>query len=108
MPASFSPDSTLSAMILLQASICLSVGVVAVVQSGPSWVFCARAGQSAPPSSTSAASAATRDRRMLLRPGEVNFAEQRRVAPRHLLVIRCGDDVGAHPRQHLLHFDARC
>src|SRR4051794_39544274 len=37
MVASFSPENTFSARILLQASICWSAGVVSVVQSGPSW-----------------------------------------------------------------------
>src|SRR5882757_1038274 len=37
MVASFSPENTFSAMILVQASIIWSAGVVSVVQSGPSW-----------------------------------------------------------------------
>ncbi|SDF37625.1 hypothetical protein SAMN05216337_105318 [Bradyrhizobium brasilense] len=37
MVASFSPENTFSAMILAQASIIWSAGVVSVVQSGPSW-----------------------------------------------------------------------
>jgi hypothetical protein len=38
MVASCCPENTFSAMILLQASICASAGVVSVVQSGPSWL----------------------------------------------------------------------
>ena len=38
--ASFSPENTFSAMILLQALICWSAGVVSVVQSGPNCERC--------------------------------------------------------------------
>src|SRR5689334_4007878 len=91
MVASFSPENTFSAMILLQASICWSAGVVSDVQSGPSWLRC-WAGEAAGHSAAASSAKSRMNLRMkcpgkgdeslvvLLRAGGWGFMPGRRLA----------------------------
>ena len=91
----------------MQASICLSAGVVGVVQSGLSWVLRTRRVERAAENGERRDGGNSKSPHVTSTPPD-RLRRQRRVAPRHQACCPSRRRHGAHPRQHLLHLDTRC